>query len=196
MEKDALVLLVPKVLRFFVNKVGNPSDADDCAQRTLERVLHKAKDEEIRSWSAYALGVARNVLREYWREIAKKNQVASIESDDNDFGGISLAQLGAGVSTIINAGQWQRLIADALRTLRLDYQTVLELYFWENMRHREIAEIMEIPPGTVGTWLRRGKAEVEERLQQVAQQEGLEPIDSRELERRLREIGEANISKA
>lgn len=187
MDKDSLVPFVPMVIRFFVNKVANPSDADDCAQKTLQRVLEKGEREEIQNLGGYALGVAKNVLREYWREIAKKDRVAGLDGvADGDVGELSIAQMGAGLSTMVNAGQWERLIADALRTLRLDYQTVLELYYWESLQYQEIAEIMDVPQTTLGTWLKRARVEIHKRLSEVAQQEGLEPIASKELERRLR----------
>ena len=51
----------------------------------------------------------------------------------------------------------QQLIA-ALRRLPLMYQVVLELKHFEGLSRREIAEVLDLAPGTVATRLRVGQA--------------------------------------
>ncbi len=41
--------------------------------------------------------------------------------------------------------------------LPLHMQSVLELYYWEQLNAREIAEVLEVPEGTVASRLRRAK---------------------------------------
>ena len=53
----------------------------------------------------------------------------------------------------------------ALRRLPIDYQIVLELYFWEKLRAAAVAEIIGVPEGTARSRIRRARqlfaAEVE-----------------------------------
>lgn len=52
----------------------------------------------------------------------------------------------------------------AIQNLPLKYQTVISLYYWQDQRYEEIAKIMNIPLGTVRTWLRRAKEQLKEEL--------------------------------
>ena len=45
----------------------------------------------------------------------------------------------------------EREIHQAVRRLSLKYQTVISLYYWQEQSYEEIAEIMNIPIGTVRT---------------------------------------------
>lgn len=52
----------------------------------------------------------------------------------------------------------------AVKKLSLKYQTVISLYYWQDQTYEEIAEIMQIPIGTVRTWLKRAKEQLKEEL--------------------------------
>ncbi len=52
----------------------------------------------------------------------------------------------------------------AVRRLSLKYQTVISLYYWQERNYEEIAEIMNVPLGTVRTWLKRAKDQLKEDL--------------------------------
>ena len=52
-------------------------------------------------------------------------------------------------------GEWERLSA-CLGKLREEQQQALRLAFFEGLAHPEVAQRMEVPLGTVKTWIRRG----------------------------------------
>jgi RNA polymerase sigma factor (sigma-70 family) len=55
-------------------------------------------------------------------------------------------------------------IFDAARQLRPDYRQCFLLYYVAHRSYREIAQTMEIPIGTVGTWLTRARDELKQIL--------------------------------
>ncbi|MEM6393112.1 MAG: sigma-70 family RNA polymerase sigma factor [Planctomycetota bacterium] len=55
--------------------------------------------------------------------------------------------------------------AKALDELPEDHRRVLHLVVMEGRTHREVAEALELPVGTVKTWVRRGLIRVREHLQ-------------------------------
>ena len=55
-------------------------------------------------------------------------------------------------------------IEEAIGTLRDEYRTAILLRHVEGYAYDEIAEIMEVPLGTVKTYLPRARAELKERL--------------------------------
>jgi RNA polymerase sigma-70 factor (ECF subfamily) len=52
-----------------------------------------------------------------------------------------------------------------LRRIPLDLQILIELQYWEETTMREIAEILEIPSGTVKTRLARARALLREEIE-------------------------------
>ena len=65
-----------------------------------------------------------------------------------------------------------KLIHDKIKELPKPYQTIITLYHLEQMSYQEIAEIMELPEGTVKSYLFRGRKKLKESL--VSELEGEE----------------------
>lgn len=141
------------IQRFFINKVAASSKVDDLLHTTFLRFFEKRLVQEIHEPLNYLYVIARNVLYEYWRQ-QKRSDL------HDDVGEHSIASLGAGISTLLTNDERQRLILDSLRELRLDYQAVIEMQYWERLSYKEIAALLDEQPGTIGTWLRRGRAQL------------------------------------
>jgi RNA polymerase sigma factor (sigma-70 family) len=144
--------LFPRIRRFFASKCG--AEVEELVQRTLVRLV-EAKDryEGQSSPRAFVLGVARNVLREHYRARVKSGE---------DVDEATVRDLADGASTM----RWRRLederLLELLRQLPLHMQTVLELYYWDELSGREVAEVLDVPEGTVASRLRRAKTRLQE----------------------------------
>jgi RNA polymerase sigma factor (sigma-70 family) len=158
-----------RLLRFFKNKVGD--ECYDLIQQTMLKCLeshHRLLDSE--KFSAFLLGIARNVLLHHLRTRARKH-------DKLDFGVTSIADLIEGGTTIIARRQRDRVLLEALRQLAVDEQTLLELYYWEDMTARELAELHGVPEGTIRTRLRSARQRLERSMPKVARALGVELTD-------------------
>lgn len=51
-----------------------------------------------------------------------------------------------------------------LTCLRPEVRAALVLYFWGGLSVREVAGLMEVPPGTVKSWMHRGRRRLRSRL--------------------------------
>ena len=60
---------------------------------------------------------------------------------------------------------------EAIDLLRSAYKNVIILYYFSNMRIKEIADIMDIPEGTVKGYLARAKKELKKSLQEETSHE-------------------------
>lgn len=144
------------IARFFRNKVSR--GVDDLIQNTfLAMVETRDRFRGDSSFRTYLFGVAHNTLRYHYRKQKR-------DADRLDFEQTSAADLAPGPGTIVGEQSEQRLMLQALRAIPLDYQIVLELYFWEPMTAVEIAEVLAIPEGTIRTRIRRAKQLLEEQL--------------------------------
>jgi RNA polymerase sigma-70 factor (ECF subfamily) len=147
------------VARFFENKVRD--GAEDLTQATFLRLIEVR--ERIRvgiAFRAFVIGIARNVLREHLREPGRGRQVDP-EVD-------CMAELAPGPSTLIGAREEHRLLIEALRRLPIESQILLELCYWEQLNSQEMAAVLEVPASTIRTRLTRARAQLADRMAQLA----------------------------
>lgn len=137
------------VSRFFANKI--PEDHDDLIQETFMACLRgRERLRDKSSFRAYLFGAASNVLRMYFRRQRLRQPTESLDE-------ISAHDLAPGPSTVLREDEQDQVLLDALRQLPLALQVVMELYYWEGLRTQEIAEVVDLPTGTVRSHLRRGR---------------------------------------
>jgi predicted DNA-binding protein YlxM (UPF0122 family) len=72
------------------------------------------------------------------------------------------------------------LVLDALQALDDNFRAPLAMFYLENLSYKEIAEMLELPLGTVMSRLSRGKAQLRRRLEAVLEQDAEEPPKARE----------------
>lgn len=70
-------------------------------------------------------------------------------------------------------------IAEALNELPEDYRTVATLYFVDDFKYGEIADVLDIPIGTVRSRLHRGRRLLQASLWNLATEHGLVPSKER-----------------
>jgi hypothetical protein len=93
------------------------------------------------SFRTYLFAVAHNVLYKHFRTRARSG--ARI-----DFGVTSVHDLRPTATALLARRGEERALLAALRRIPLEHQVVLELYFWEHLTAREMAEIQGVPEGT------------------------------------------------
>ncbi|MCA9573851.1 MAG: sigma-70 family RNA polymerase sigma factor [Polyangiales bacterium] len=140
---------------FFASKLS--IDVSDLVQRTfLGCVEARDRFRGDASFRTFLYAIARHELYGYFRS-RKRNEAL-------DFSVSSLSDLAPGPSSLLRAGTERARLVEALRTLPLDLQIILELRFWEDLSGPELAIVLEIPEGTVRSRLRRGVEALREQL--------------------------------
>lgn len=154
----------PAVFRFFRNKVDD--QAEDLTQATFLACVKNAGQMEKRaSFRTYLFAIARNQLYMHFRAAARQGAVL-------EFGSVSAEDLGTSPSSRLVAKHEQRLLLRALRRIPVDLQVAVELYYWEGLSTRELAEIFEIPEGTVRSRLTRARDRIAAQLAELAEAPG------------------------
>lgn len=150
------------VVRFFENKLSLV--ASDLTQSTFMRVLELQKRGRIEprpSYRPFLLGVARNILREHLAK-TRRGQAVDIEVD-------SVATLEPGANTLAGERREKRLLLESLRRLSIQDQMVLELFYWEDLSAREMAQVLDIPPSTMRSRIARARELLTEQMAQIAE---------------------------
>lgn len=162
------------VYRFALRLAGSPSAAEDLVQETFYRAW--------RSWEQYTPGtkckswlftICRNVfLRQ--RERSKRHDEILTEQTPDDPDSLSRENpIFAASKDSDPEGEFFRGIVDdeildAIDELPEEYRTAVVLSDLEGMAYKEIADLMEIPVGTVKSRLFRGRRMLQERLRDYA----------------------------
>lgn len=143
--------------RFFRNKASE--GIDDLVQTTMLALLESAgRYRGEGSFRSFLFGIAYNVLRDHIRARARAFDPATD----------SVCDSAPGPSQAFAEKAEQRLLLEGLRRIPLEHQTLLELYYWEAMTASDIAQVLQVPVGTIRTRIRRAKALVEAAMESVA----------------------------
>ncbi|MEZ4451649.1 MAG: sigma-70 family RNA polymerase sigma factor [Nannocystaceae bacterium] len=146
--------------RFLRHKVGD--DTDEVMQRTLLACVEsRDRFRGASSFRTFLFGVARLELLAHYRRRRKSDAHVNFESK-------SFFDLDPSPSTVVARHKEQQLLHEALRRLPVDLQIALELHYWEGMSATEVATVLEIPPGTVKSRLRRAKELLRETMESLA----------------------------
>lgn len=83
--------------------------------------------------------------------------------------GSSVRDLGAGPSSLLVGQEQQRILLEALRSVSLDDQLILELHYWERMTGPQLAQVFECGEPAIRGRLRRAKTRLRDRLEVLAE---------------------------
>jgi len=140
--------------RFFETKY--PSEADELVQATLVACIGaKHRFHEGSSFRAYLFTVARHELYRVIRE--RQRALGQI-----DFSISSIAELVATPGTRMDGQRQRAQLLDALRSLPVDVQMLLELHYWQGVSIGELAAIFDAPEVTIRSRLCRARAALRE----------------------------------
>jgi len=145
------------VNRFFRSKVD--TGVEDLVQATfLACVEGRERFEGRSSFRGFLFGIARNQLLGFYRH---RHRGVVVED-------ISVVDLGASPSQAMAGREEERILLRALRRLPLDHQITLELFYWENLKTYELADVLGISPHTARSRLSRARAGLREQVERVA----------------------------
>ena len=162
------------VYRLALQLVRHPDEASDLVQETYLKALRVAERFEeqgggIRPW---LFKILHNVF--YTRLAKAKRSPLSVD----ELHGVSTDEPGPdepGPAWDMSALDWDHVderLKTAIEQLRPEYRTVLLMWAVEGLKYREIAEIQEIPIGTVMSRLHRARCTLAEQLAEFAEEIG------------------------
>ena len=145
------------LFNFFSTKVDH--GIDDLIQRTLLACVG-ARDRirDAPNFRAFVYGVARHELFRHFRLSRRDDGTGDVPS---------VVDLGTSPTGRLVANSEAQLLLQALRRIPMDHQTLIELFYWEQLTGPEIASVLDVPEGTVRTRLRKARQLLGEALQHL-----------------------------
>lgn len=157
----------PALARFFRNKLSCVADSHDLVQETFLALQRSAGASGPTPGSArgYLFAVARHVLCAHLGKKYKRSKEAL------DFASVCVKDLEpTSMSTLLMRRREHRAFVEALRTIPLDDQVLLEAKYFDAMSVREIAELLSLPESAVPGRLQRAKGRLRQKVDEVSAQ--------------------------
>jgi RNA polymerase sigma-70 factor (ECF subfamily) len=195
-SEEFTALLEPELPRAYVlamRLTRNPADAEDLVQEaSLLAYRGFGTFKRGTNFRAWLLKVLMNSWLSSRRRRRPEQAAVSLDEVPNAY-----LQRQAGLSSAADDGRqpWEAAadaargvlgrmaeeeVAAAIDSLPDDFREVSVLYFLEDLPYARIAELLDIPVGTVRSRLHRGRALLQKRLWDTAVDHGIVPEDSRE----------------
>ena len=159
----------------------NPADAEDLVQETFLRAYRGFGGfKDGTNLKAWLYKILTNTFINTYR--AKKRRPEQTEFDDVEefslysrLGGLEAANAGRTPENEVLDAMPDEVVKEALESLPEQFRMAVLLADVEGFSYKEIADIMEVPIGTVMSRLHRGRKQLQKGLWEFARERGLLP---------------------
>lgn len=156
------------VYGFFYGKVEREM-CQDLTQLTLEALcLSRDRFRHASTFTSFLFGIARNKLLTHFRSERRYQAVFDPLVDS-----CAAPKQDQSLVSLLGARQQELLVARSLARLPVDDQIILELHDYEGLTRRQLAEVFDIPQGTVSSRVRRARVRLQELIAELADSEEL-----------------------
>jgi RNA polymerase sigma factor (sigma-70 family) len=149
---DAIVSAYYQPLyRFGYSLAKNEHEAGDLVQQTF--FIYAEKGSSLRDKSKVKSWLFTTLYREFLRRKRKDGRMDSYEPE-------MLEAAGGSVEPHIRRTTDGNLAVEALEEVDTVYRDPLTLFYLKDLSYKEIAEVLDVPIGTIMSRLSRGKAQL------------------------------------
>lgn len=137
------------VRRLCFRMVGDHHRAEDLVQESFVRIFAKRADYRPDGrFSTFLWRVALNQCHDELRRRSRRRE-SSFDDEDGSPGVVSLDEVEPSPSDHMENGECAASVRSALQRLPEHYRAVVILRHYEGLKLREIADVLEVPEGTV-----------------------------------------------
>jgi RNA polymerase sigma-70 factor, ECF subfamily len=160
-----------RVYGMIARLVADAESARDLTQETfLKAYKGLAGFAGGSSFYTWLYRIARNVVTSQLRHEAARPKIsASLDAEEGDRAPLRLVAAGPGPDPVQAAVEAERkkLLLQALAMLQPEFREIIVLRDFEDRSYEEIAELLDLPDGTVRSRLHRARAELRDKLKPI-----------------------------
>ena len=155
----------PMVYRHCLHMLKNVHEAEDAAQESMLRAFRAYPSFRGKGVASWLYAIAHNTCLDILKSARYRREMMTLDDPENDFqqADHSPAPDEAYVKKAEDEQLWQLVM-----TLPQEQQTMLSLYYGENMSYEDIAKATGVRVGTVKSRLSRAKENLAKKLEQQA----------------------------
>jgi RNA polymerase sigma-70 factor (ECF subfamily) len=180
-RSDAFELLVRRhageLYRFVLRYTNNSVAAEDVAQDSfLQAYVSAASFDPKRRFRSWLFTIAANKARDWLRKRARHTEVSLDAQTDESLGPGTLADLLASENEMpedtLEINEQRRLVRRVVDDMPSHLREILVLSYYHHFRYRELAEILDVPLGTVKSRLHAAVAHFGRAYQTALEESG------------------------
>ena len=160
--KEIVEQYIDRIYAYVKKRVTNEADVEDITQEIALNLYRSLCVKDVENVEGFVWVVAKNTLTNFYRENAKTKYNLSIDEGTLDFADEKESAL----SDLIHQEDCERIHQEIAYLSRIQ-RKVLILYYYEEKKQTEIAEILDIPLGTVKWHLNIAKAEMKKGMEKM-----------------------------
>jgi len=143
----------PALIGYIARLVNDMHQAEDIAQETFIRAFeHLDKFDQHRPFRPWLFKIGRNLALNYLSSrMGKERRETEAVGDRLEIGTVG------GPETALESSERRRGVEKVLGILPAHFREVLHLRYMEGLEYDAIAAALELPVGTVKTWIHRAK---------------------------------------
>ena len=156
-EHDAYRVLVERYLPGIIihcdQFVHDRDTAEDLAQEAFVKAFYAISTYQADkgAFSTWIYHIASNLARDYLRSHRHRVDLSEIEAIPHEL-------------PILSDSEKSEIRAKVQALVPPEYARVVEAYYWEGKRYDQIATELDVPAGTIATWLKRAKLQLRKEL--------------------------------
>ncbi|AHG91421.1 RNA polymerase sigma factor, sigma-70 family [Gemmatirosa kalamazoonensis] len=174
-----LVAVLPAAYAYALRLAREPADAEDLVQEAALLAFRGASG--FAAGTNFKAWFFRIVTTSFWgSHRARRRRPQTVEYDDAPELGLyalsaqnGLPQTGEDPAAPLLDALGTERIAAAIADLPEEFSAVCTLYFMEDFTYQEIADVLDVPVGTVRSRLHRGRRMLQQALWQAARDAGI-----------------------
>jgi len=148
---------------WLVRRIVGSADAEDLTQEVFLRAYRALpalrSGATLRTW---LFRIARNLCLTELEKRSRRGEQLSVEEEGDEKLHPLMAETRERLEDQIEQRDFARLVLEAVERLPVQYRTVLTLYYVDEAKYEEIAQVMGIPLGTVKTYIHRARLRLRE----------------------------------
>lgn len=145
----------PVAYGFCLRLMGDEQDARDAAQDTMVKVLRNLGRYDAQwRFGTWVLSIARNTCMDEYRRRRRRPVCEEVEVASDE----------KGPAELCDEQLRSERVREALATLPDIYREIISLYHYEHLLYREIADLLDLPLGTVMNRLFRARQRLKDKL--------------------------------
>ncbi|HTE22396.1 MAG TPA: RNA polymerase sigma factor [Candidatus Limnocylindria bacterium] len=135
--------------------VGDRDDAEDIAQEAFIKAYEQLNsfDAKRARFSTWVYKIATNKAIDHLRKNKRKLNVEDVEL---------LAE--STMPLFLEEEEREAVRQAVLELVPPEYRHIIAAYYWQGKSYQQIAKEMDKPVNTIGTWMRRAKLQLKEKL--------------------------------
>lgn len=154
----------PRMIRYAKRFFFDGDEGKDLVQEIFIKVYVNLKSFDVsRRFSPWIYRIAHNEFVNNIKKRKKERENISIFDFDVLFPHLVAKEA---ADDRFNEAEIKGMLEHSLHQLNAKYKEPLELYYFEDMDYREIADVLHIPISTVGVRLQRGRAMLKKIVQE------------------------------